>query len=246
MLGYGVDDFDAEVGGLRALLHRRGHDVPIYLGEYNSSYAVDQGKQSVSIVNGLFYGQMLATAIQNGVAASSWWLSFGGTNCTGRGDFSSSLYGFQHFGTFTLFSDSLAANDPSCPGLSNLAGGVAFPTARVMTLYRESVPPGSAVLPVRRPTGARALRAYGYAKPSGGIVVVVFNNTLSAQAIVVRVAGATRTSYSATLATYGAPQYDESRFGRWVGPVSRKLGAVDPSATPLTLTPYSMTVLDLE
>lgn len=245
LLGNGIDAFGTEIAGLRELLHRRGHDVPIYLGEYNSSYAVAQGKQSVSIVNGLYYGQMLATAIENGVAASSWWLSFGGTNCTGRGDFSSSLYGFQHFGAFTLFSDSLAANDPSCPGLPNLAGGVPFPTARVVTLYRESVPPGSAVLPVRR-SGVSAVRAYGYAKPGGGFVMIAFNNTLSSQPVAVRVAGAMRTSYSAMLTTYGAPQYDESRFGRWVGPVSRNLGTVDSSAMSLTLTPYSMTVLELK
>ncbi len=248
LLSTGIDYFAGELAGLRTAMRRAGvpDGVPIYVGEYNSSYSNLQGKQSVSIVNGLYYGQMLGTLIDAGVPASSWWLAFGGTNCSGHGDFGKGVYGFQHFGTFTLFSDGLKRDDPACPGTPALSGGVPFPTARVVTLYRRSVPAGSAVLAVREPRHlAPSVRAYAYGVASGGYVLVLFNNTLSQAAVDVRIEGAARKSYEATMWTYGTPQYDRSRFGHWVGPDSRRLGSVSPSHLPIALVPYGMTVVRL-
>ncbi len=78
--------------------------TPIYLGEYNND-AGNEGKQSVSIVNGLFVGQMLGTLANAGVPMSTFWLAYG--SCDQNGDFSKKLYGWQDFGTEALFSDDL-------------------------------------------------------------------------------------------------------------------------------------------
>ena len=66
--------------------------MPIYLGEFNND-AGNEGKQSVSIVNGLFLGQMLGTLMKAGVPMATCWLAYG--SCDESGDFSKKLYGWQ-------------------------------------------------------------------------------------------------------------------------------------------------------
>jgi hypothetical protein len=242
LLGHGVDDFARILVELRAEMTAAGvaSSVPIYLGEYNNDSG-EVGKQSVSIVNGLFLGQMLGTLLNAGVPMATWWLAYG--SCGERGDYSSHLYGWQSFGSRALFSDGLPNASAGCPNAPRIAGGTPFPTGRVMALFAREVPPGSSVRGVFVPGRfGSSVRAYGFAE-SNGYALVLFNNTLHSVDVVARVRGAGG-AFTASVAVYGKEQYDRSRENRWVGAVARNLGRVGASV-PLALAPYSMTVLRL-
>ncbi len=243
LLGAAIDNFASDLAGLRAQMYaaRVAKSVPIYLGEFNNDSAAE-GKQSVSIVNGLFLGQMLGTLQRAGVPMATWWIAYG--SCDESGDYSKKLYGWQHFGSEALFSDGLPNPYETCANTPKIPGGTPFPTARVMALFASEIPAGSSVRRVSVPESlGDSVRAYGYAL-TGGYAFVLFNNTLKATAIDARIAGSGKSRFTATLSVYGKAQYDKSKENKWVGPVTKSLGRVAVSV-PLTLGAYSVSVLRL-
>ena len=243
LLGPDVDNFARYLKGLRAEMNAAHvpKAVPIYLGEFNND-AGNEGKQSVSIVNGLFLGQMLGTLLNAGVPMSTWWLAYG--SCDETGDYSKKLYGWQHFGSEALFSDGLPNSYEGCGDTPNIAGGTPFPTARVMALLAGEIPASSQVRTTTVPQSiAGKVRAYGFAQKNG-YAIVLFNNTISPIAIGANVHDAGKTQFAATLTVYGKAQYDKSKQNKWVGPLKRNLGSVG-ATIPLTLAAYSVSVLTL-
>ncbi len=91
---------------LKGELAAAGHGAtPIYVGEIGSTYATP-GKQTMSITQALYAGQILGELLEDGVTRATWWLGYGGCNSKdGGGDFDPSLYGWQDFGGFMIFSD---------------------------------------------------------------------------------------------------------------------------------------------
>jgi hypothetical protein len=244
LLGPAIDHFASDLDGLRKEMTDAGvaKSVPIYLGEFNND-AGNEGKQSVSIVNGLFLGQMLGTLLRAGVPMATWWVAYG--SCDETGDYSKKLYGWQHFGSEALFSDGLPNSYEDCANTPKIPGGTPFPTARVMALFASEVPAGSKVRSVSVPKSlAPGVRAYGFAQ-SDGYAFVLFNNTLKAIAVDARLSGSGKTSFTAGLTVYGKTQYDESKENRWIGPVKHALGTVG-TTVPLTLPAYSVSVLSLD
>ena len=78
-------------------------NTPIYVGEIGGPYS-NPGKQSWSITQGLYAGQVLGEMMNDGVSRLTWWIGFG--NCNGdNGNDSSSLYGWQNFGAYNVFAD---------------------------------------------------------------------------------------------------------------------------------------------
>jgi len=243
LLGPAIDSFASDLAGLRAQMNAAhvAKSVPIYLGEFNND-AGNEGKQSVSIVNGLFLGQMLGSLMNAGVPMATWWVAYG--SCDESGDYSKKLYGWQHFGSEALFSDGLPNPYEGCANTPKIPGGTPFPTARVMALLASEVPAGSKVRSVTVPGSLSPdVRAYGFAQTKG-YAFALFNNTLKAIAIDARLSGSGKTSFTATLTAYGKKQYDESKENKWVGPATRSLGTVG-TTVPLTLPPYSVSILTL-
>jgi hypothetical protein len=114
----------------------------------------------------------------------------------------------------------------------------------VMAVLASKIPAGSQVRAVSAPHSlAPRVRAYGFAQ-NGGFALVLFNNTLKAIAVSAEVSNSSKKSFSATLTIYGKAQYDKSKANKWIGPVSRNLGTVG-TTVPLTLDPYSISVLNL-
>jgi len=244
LLGTAVDNFVKDLAGLRAEMDEAGvaKSVPIYVGEYNAD-AGSEGKQSVSIVNGLFLGQMLGSFVNAGVPMATWWLDNG--SCDQKGDFSKSLYGWQNFGSEAMLSDGLPNAYEGCATTPAIPGGTPFPTARVMALFDSTAPAGSTVRAVSVPHAlGSSVRAYGFAVGSG-YAVELFNNTLQSVSVDLRIKNAGRTSFVAAQTIYGKAQYDQSRTNRWVGPVSTPMGTVS-STISLTLQPYSLTAVTLK
>jgi hypothetical protein len=244
LLGAAITNFEHDLKGLREEMDAAGlsKSLPIYLGEYNND-AGNEGKQSVSIVNGLYVGQMLGTLMNAGVGRATFWLAYG--SCDENGDYSKKLYGWQHFGTEALFSDALPTKASYCTSTPRIPGGTPFPTARVMGLMSSTIRAGSRVRSVNVPASLGAnVRAYGFAQGSG-YAFALFNNTLSTIDIDARVSNSARDSFAGTSIVYGAAQYDKSKQNEWIGPVTEHLGKVGTSI-PLTLSPYSVSVLLLK
>ena len=94
----------ANINTIKAELGKWGTpNTPIYVGELGGPYS-NPGKQSWSITQGLYAGQVLGEMMNDGVSRLTWWIGFG--NCNGQaGNDTTSVYGWQDFGAYNVFSD---------------------------------------------------------------------------------------------------------------------------------------------
>jgi hypothetical protein len=131
-----------DIGTIRSELTTAGKpaDTPIYVGEIGGPYS-NPGKQSWSITQGLYAGQVLGEMMNDGVSRLTWWIGFGNCNGTAGND-TSSVYGWQDFGAYNVFSDG--AQDPDCPGAGPF--GTMSPTARAFQLFSQVAVNGESVL----------------------------------------------------------------------------------------------------
>jgi hypothetical protein len=221
-------------------------NTPIYVGEMGS-VSSNPGKQSWSITQGLYAGQLLGEMMNDGVSRATWWIGFG--NCGGNtGNFSSSLYGWQDFGAYNIFSDG--PSDTGCPGAGPI--GTLSPTAVAYQLFSKVALNGENALTATVAGDTTDVRAYA-ATNNGGTALVLFNlNETTPQSVLVTLTGQT-SSTSVTMMTYDKAIYDLSGSptgtppdpagtSTWAPPTNTNLGAQTLPMT-LTLTPWSMNVV---
>jgi hypothetical protein len=221
--------------------------TPIYVGEMGSVYT-NPGKQSMSITQALFAGQMLAEMMNDGVSRATWWIGFGGCEDSASGtgaNFSSSLYGWQDFGGYMVFSDGLP-DGYECEH-ETLAAGTLLPTARAYQLFSSVAVNGESVLTATVTGDTTNVRAYA-ATHSGGTALVLFNlNENASTPAVISLSGQSSSS-SVTVETYDKALYDESNptynNGNpvWTGPTTTSMGGQTLPLT-LTLTRWSINVV---
>ena len=213
-------------------------NTPIYVGEMGSVYT-NPGKQSWSITQGLFAGQDLGEMMNAGVARATWWIGFG--NCNGQnGNDSSSVYGWQNFGAYNVFSDG--SEDPTCPNAGPI--GTMSPTAVAFQLFSNVAVNGEHVLTPTVAGDTNDVRAYA-ATHSGGTALVLFNvNETTAQTVQLTVTGKS-SSTDVKEYTYDKSIYDLTQTDVWNGPTTTDLGAQSFPVT-LTLTPWSMNVVIIQ
>jgi hypothetical protein len=242
LLTSGVDDLVNDLKAIRTQVDTyNSYFKPIYLGELNS-IVTTPGKQTVSITNGLFLGMAMAEVMKlSGVSLASWWLGSGDCHGTADGgNFSSTLYGYQDYGAYTLFSDGPGG---SCPNDLPTAG-TPFPDGRAFALLAQFAGSGSIVRNVTTTTPTSTARFYADTLGTGYGVLLFNLNKTAPLATSVTLKNATHTSFTATQETYGKTQYDASQHGTWPGPVTSSLGTVGTSFS-LTLPPWSMTLVTL-
>ena len=210
-------------------------NTPIYVGEMGSVYT-NPGKQTWSITQGLFAGQTLGEMMNDGVSRATWWIGFG--NCNGQsGNDSSSLYGWQNFGAYNVFSDG--SEDPTCPDAGPI--GTMSPTAVAFELFSNVAVNGEHVLSASVAGDTTDVRAYA-ATHSGGTAVVLFNlNESTSETVQVTLTGIS-SSTDVIEYTYDKSIYDQSQNDVWNPPTKTDLDAQSLPLT-LTLTPWSMNVL---
>jgi hypothetical protein len=221
-------------------------DTPIYVGEIGGPYS-NPGKQSWSITQGLYAGQVLGEMMNDGVSRLTWWIGFGNCNGTAGND-TTSVYGWQDFGAYNVFSDG--AQDADCPGAG--AFGTMSPTARAFQLFSQVALNGESVLTATVAGDTTDVRAYA-ATNNGGTALVLFNdNETASQPVVVTLTGKT-TSSGVTVTTYDKALYDQSGSptgtppdpagtSTWAAPTTTSMGTQSLPLT-LTLTPWSMNVV---
>jgi hypothetical protein len=213
-------------------------DTPIYVGEIGSVYT-DQGKQTSSITQALFAGQVLGEMMNAGVSRATWWLGFGGCSDASGGNFSSSLYGWQTFGGYMVFSDGTP--EYGCENAPVVPAGTLLPTARAFQLFSSVALNGENVLSTSVDGDTTDVRAYA-ATNNGGSPLVLFNlNETTSEPVVVVLSGQSTASL-VTVQTYSKAIYDLSQNNVWAPPTSSSLGAQNFPLT-LTLAPWSMNVV---
>jgi hypothetical protein len=215
-------------------------DVPIYVGEMGS-VSSNPGKQSVSITQGLYAGQTLGEMMNDGVSRATWWIGFG--NCNGTaGNNSSSLYGWQDWGAYNVFSDG--TEDPTCPNYGSF--GNMSPTAAAFDLFQHVAVNGESVLTAGVAGDTTDVRAYA-ATHSGGTALVLFNlNETTSETVSVSFS-TEASSPGVTEYTYDKAIYDLTNTPtlEWNGPTTTALGSQTLPLT-VTLAPWSMNVFIIQ
>jgi hypothetical protein len=233
--------FAGKLAALRDELRRAGRaGTPIYAGELGS--VTDKpGKQTMSITQALFAGQMLGELMLAGVESAAWWTGFGPCSDARTGNFSSQLYGLQDFGGYMVFADGIP--EDRCPSARPVPFGTLLPTARAFQLFALVARDGEHSLGVTLGGDAASLRAYALTQGSGTAVVLF--NLDPAEALAVRLAVAGRSDAgSVVVNVYDKAIYDETGADVWAGPTETALGARSlPLA--LSLPPWSMSVVRL-
>jgi hypothetical protein len=210
-------------------------NTPIYVGEIGSVYT-NPGKQSLSITQGLYAGQVLGEMMNDGISRATWWIGFG--NCNGtNGNDSSSLYGWQNFGGYNVFADG--PTDTPCAGTGPI--GTMSPTARAFQLFSKVAVNGESVLSAAVNGDATNVRAYA-ATHSGGTALVLFNVSQSATEQVAVSLSSQNASSDVSVETYSKAIYDQSQNNVWADPTTADMGAQNLPLT-MSLAPWSMNVV---
>jgi Ricin-type beta-trefoil lectin domain-like len=239
LVGQAAQALTSSINSVKADLAAAGHaNTPIYVGELGSVYT-NPGIQSTSITQALYAGQVLGELMNAGVSRATWWIGFGGcftSTSSANPNYSSSLYGWQTYGGYNVFSDGGNSCGPT-------AAGVLLPTARAFQLFSSVAVDGEFGLAAPVAGDAGDVRAYA-ATHGGGTVLVLFNtNETTAKTVTVMLAGKA-TSSAVTVQTYDKSIYDQSKTGVWAPPTTTSMGT-QSLPLMLTLTPWSMNIVTI-
>jgi hypothetical protein len=245
-----AQELTTNIKTLRSELSKWGTTgTPIYVGEIGGPYS-NPGKQSWSITQGLYAGQVLGEMMNDGVSRLTWWIGFG--NCNGaNGNDSTSLYGWQVFGAYNVFSDG--SEDPTCPGAGSI--GTMSPTARAFQLFSQMAVDGQTVLTASVTGDTTDVRAYAATNPNGTALLLFNDNETIPQLVTVTLPGKSssskvnatiydKTIYDLSGSTTGTPP-DPAGTSTWAPPITTSLGAQTLPLT-LTLTPWSMNLVIIQ
>jgi len=238
-----AQELTSNINTIKSELNTAGKpNTPIYVGEIGGPYT-NPGKQSWSITQGLYAGQVLGEMMNDGVSRLTWWIGFG--NCNGtNGNDTSSVYGWQSFGAYNVFSDGLS--EITCPNAGPI--GTMSPTARAFQLFSKVAVNGESVLTATVAGDKTNVRAYAATASGGGTALVLFNLNENANAPVTITLSGLSSASAVSVETYDKAIYDMSNpatTNTWAPPVTTNLGAQSLPLT-LSLTPWSMNVVIIQ
>jgi hypothetical protein len=228
-------ELDQSLRTLQKELKTAGHaGTPIYAGELGSTYGTP-GKQTMSIAQALFAGQLVGEMLNDGVVRSTWWLGYG--NCLAKsagGDFSKSVYGWQDFGGYMIFSDGTVYD-----GCSNtdVPRGTVLPTGSAFEVASNFARDGEHMLGVSVKS-APNVRAFA-STYDGGYALLLFNLDENASIDVPVTISGVHAGSGGTTVLYDKELYDASKNNVWKKPVTASLPAWNGSFT-IALPPWSM------
>ena len=201
------------------------------------SVSSNPGKQSWSITQGLYAGQMLGEMMNDGVVRATWWIGFG--NCFGTaGNTEPFALWVAGLGALqSVFSDG--PSDTNCPGAGPI--GTMSPTARAFQLFKNMAVTGESALSTTVNGDTTNIRAYS-ATHSGGTALFLFNlNQNQSRPVTITLVGRTGDGHDVSVITYDKAIYDQSnpatRRAVWADPTTTDMGA---QTLPLTLDPDAL------
>jgi alpha-L-arabinofuranosidase len=163
----------------------------------NNSDAGAQGKQSTSLVNGLYYADSLAQLMQTEFNAFVWWDLRNGTDKTGW--FDSLLYGWRNYGDLGMIN-GLTIRHPT------------FNAAKLMQYFAQ---PGDTILPAF--SDHPLLSAYAARRANGALSLLVLNKDPDSTLSGAMALNGFAPFPAALVRSYGIPQDDAVRTN---GPAS--------------------------
>ncbi|MGO8929748.1 MAG: alpha-L-arabinofuranosidase [Limisphaerales bacterium] len=167
-----------------------GTNVELVCTENNSD-AGAQGKQSTSLVNGLYYADSLGHLMQTEFNALVWWDLRNGTDTSGC--FDDALYGWRTYGDLGMVN-GLNTRHPT------------FYAAKLMQFFAQ---PGDTILSAS--SDYSLLAAYAARRASGALSLLVLNkDTMTAFNAQIALTGFSPCPV-ATLRSYGIPQDEAAR-----------------------------------
>ena len=209
---------------LNDYLGSNGDNIELVCTENNAD-AGPQGRQSTSLVNGLYLADSLGQLMKTEFNSFVWWDLRNGAD-TG-GDFNSSLYGWRTSGDLGM--------------LLNL--NTRYPTFYCMKLMQRFAQPGDTVIATS--SEMPLLAAYAVRRLNGGLSVLVINkspsNTITAPVEIVGFAP----DSGGTVYSYGIPQDNAAKTGFGLQDIAQAHFAGAGTNFSYAFPPYSATVLTL-
>jgi alpha-N-arabinofuranosidase len=218
----------AMVSGLRTQLNdylgqSTARHIEIVCTETNSVTS-KPGKQTTSLVNGLFLADSMGEVMQTEIGALLWWDLRDGGHDKGNNN-SDKLYGWRRYGSFSVLA----------------SGGGHFPTFYARELLTHFAAGGDEV--VHAGTDAKEASVFAALRADGGLTVLLINKsptTVLRGAIAIK--GFTTTP-SATLYSYGVSQDTAAHTGRGSTAIVTQAITYANQARTITLAPYTMEVI---
>lgn len=220
---------------LRSLLARYcgSHPVKIILTESNS-VSYNPGKETTSIVNGLFAVEDVLSWLQNGGSNATWWDLHNGAELNNT-RLNGKLYGTTPYGDYGLLSNGSQVTDTSAPShvtYSEPPPNTPFPPYIGLKVLGPALAAGSTFV---RATSAMAdVNAYATRQPDKRLTLVLVN-TSSTKSYTITPTFRGFTPASGTVDSFAATQ-----------PADRTSAlSVHNGAFSYALSPYSVAVFHL-
>lgn len=205
----------------------------------NNSVSSNVGKQTVSLVNGLYYADSFANLAQTEFNGLCWWALRNGGAATATANFSSSLYGWRIYGDYGVLN--LLGS-----GVPDTVADDQFPVFKVMKLLTHFAGPGDTI--VNAASNNTLLSVYAAHRTDGSLSLLIINKSPSAT-----ISGSFSLSgfsppASATEYTYGMAQDNAAEAGSTgldTDPATATGVPIGSGSFSLSFAPYSATVLSL-
>ncbi len=195
--------------------------VELVCTEFNS-VSYNPGKQSTSLVNGLYLADVMGVMLQTEFNAAVWWDTRNGQDYSKNN--AASLYGWRNYGDYGLFNNYSP-----------------YPTYYAQKLLSHFARGGDSV--VTASSDYPLLTAYAAKRLDGSLTVLVVNKSAATTFnTTIAIAGYTPAATATTL-SYGKGEDDAARTG--VGSPDLTAGTINNAATSFSqsFAPYSLTVL---
>jgi alpha-N-arabinofuranosidase len=180
-------------GQLTDYLGSSGSHIELVCTE-NNSVSTNPGKQSTSIVNGLYYADSVANLMQTEINGMVWWDLHNGAGTAGNN--SSSLYGWRNFGDYGVENGGANSADP--------VSHDKYPAYYIYELLSHFARGGDTVLTAT--SNNPLLSAYATKRTDGTMSLLVINKSPTASLTGnFSITGFTPQG-NATMYSYGIPQ----------------------------------------
>ena len=193
----------------------------------NNADAGNQGRQSTSIVNGLFLADSLAQLMKTEINSFVWWDLRNGTDT--NGDFNSLLYGWRTNGDLGIIGNA----------------NTRYPTFYAFKLMQSFARPGDTVL--NATSDYALLSSYAARKADGALALLIINKHSSTNLN----AQITLTNFfpwnTATMRSFGIAQDEAARTNGPAAAQDIATNSIAAASTNFTATfpPYSLTLFTL-
>lgn len=213
--------------------------IDIFITENNSVYT-DPGKQSTSLVNGLFLADSIGHVLQTEADGFVWWDLRNGPPANNQGD-KPALYGWRTWGDYGIVSTPPAVTTPPTPGASNYY--TPYPTYYAFKLLKFFARDGDSI--VQASSDDEKLSVFAAKRASGTNILVINKDPTNEKSATVTLTGATAGADN-FIYSYGKANDDAARPGGSGCPdITRSAITVAGNDFTASFPPYSMSVISL-